>query len=96
MNLGDRLSDVKILKILEYEGVRYYPEKDTESFTHSSIKIMCWLRFKEITNFNLDDMRVAFPEWSSYAKGQLIYKINPLIKNKSIQQLQDNSFKVLK
>jgi len=68
--------------------------KPTKS-SMSSEKIRDWLIDKNLEVFNLDDLRKAFPAWSRYAKNQLIFKINPLIKNKSIQQLSDDKFKVL-
>lgn len=83
---------------IRYQDKIWTPEnaKKAESDSLSSEKIRCWLRFKNIQQFNLDDLRGAFPEWDRYAKSQLIYKLNPLVKNKTILQLQDDNFKVLK
>lgn len=87
---------------IQYKDTIWIPEdvKKKESNSLSSEKIRCWLRFKDIQQFKLDDLRVAFPEWSRYAKSQLTFKINPLVKNKIVQQLNDDKhnpeFKVMK
>jgi len=89
---------------IKYKDIIWIPEKTErviiEANSLSSEKIRCWIRIKNIQQFTLDDIRVAFPEWSRYAVSQLIFKINPLVKNKIVQQLNDNKsnpeFKVLK
>lgn len=69
---------------------------DTAYFKTSSAMIMCWIRFKHITEFNMADLRVAFPEWRRYSRSSLIKSVNPLVKNKDVQQLSKDMFKVLK
>lgn len=83
---------------IRYKDTIWIPEnvRKKESNSLSSEKIRCWLRFKNIQQFKLDDLRVAFPEWSRYAKSQLVYKVNPLAKKNFIQQLSVDEFKVLK
>jgi len=85
---------------IRYQDKIWIPEnaknikKELDSI--SSAKIRCWLRFKNIEEFELDDIRKAFPEWKNYAISQIIYKINPLVKDKTIQQLNASRFKVLR
>lgn len=83
---------------IRYKNIVWIPEETSRMETNSlsSEKIRCWLRFKNIQEFKLDDLRVVFPEWSRYARSQLIFKINPLIKKGILQQLGKDEFKVLK
>lgn len=86
---------------IRYNDIVWVPETKgcvNPTTSMSSKKIMKWLTDKNIPEyeFELDDLRSVFPEWSRYAKSQLIFKINPLIKDKTIQQLSNDKFKVLK
>ena len=58
--------------------------------------VRCWIRFKNIKQFHVDDIKEAFSEMKNYSKNQLIELINPLIQNKELQQLSQFEFKVLK
>lgn len=82
---------------IKYKDMVWIPE-DTikkESNSLSSEKIRCWIRFKDIQQFTIDDLRVAFPKWSRYAKSQLIFKLNPLIEKKYVAQFPNDTFKVV-
>ena len=98
MNNGVEELDVMTIPTkIQYKNIVWTP-KDTrkdETVSLSSEKIRCWLRFKNKERFKVDDLREAFPEWSRYAVSQLLYKINPLIKNKVVLQMPGNEFKVL-
>lgn len=98
----------KEIEVLEFEATRikyqdkiWIPEEGSgkqqkEKPTVSSEKIRCWIRLKDLDEFKLDDLREAFPEWVRYAKSQLVFKINPLVKDKTVLQLTDDTFKVSK
>lgn len=88
---------------IRYRNIVWVPENKARinptSSSMSSEKIRGWLIKKHLESFSLDDIRDEFPKWNNYSKSQLIYKINPLVKNKNIQQLSDeknSKFKVLK
>ena len=100
INLND---EIEILEStpskIRYKNIVWIPENKTnriETNSLSSEKIRIWLRIKNIKVFTINDVREAFPEWGRYAKSQIIFKVNPLIKNKIVQQLPNDNFKVLK
>ena len=92
------IDSITIATKIKYQGRIWIPENERakETSNLSSEKIRCWIRFKNIKQFTLDDLREAFPEWDRYAKSQLLFKLFKLIKNNSIQQLPNDEFKVLK
>ena len=83
---------------IKYQDKTWIPEGSKTSDTNSlsAEKIKCWIRFKNISEFCFDDIREVFPEWSRYAKSQLVYKVKDLILDKYIIQLGNDSFKVVK
>ena len=83
---------------IKYKDIVWIPEgtSNKEPDSMSAEKMKVWLRLKDIKDFDLDDVREAFPEWSKYAKSQLLFKVNHLIKNNNVQQLHTGEFKVLK
>ena len=64
--------------------------------TTSAAMVSCWIRFKNIKDFNIADLKDAFPKWQRYSRSSLLKILGPLIREKVIAQMKPDEFKVMK
>jgi len=85
--------------LIMFNNIKFLSQGNQHSesyiFKTSTAMVSCWIRFKNIKDFNLADLREAFPNWNNYSRTNLLDIINPLIKEKRLSQLPDNNFKVI-
>ena len=72
------------------------PRNEAAVLTTSAAMVSCWIQFKNIKDFNLADIKDAFPKWQRYSKSSLLKILSPLIREKRILQQPNDVFKVMK